>query len=150
MCNKKASFVSWLMQWPQLEVYQSTVRMDVPLYRVLYVVQRSKTEYNRCQLVVRIFQKGERETHLSAITLNSAKKGFQRHSEWLLWLLNCILFFILLFRWTARHKCPAIKSFLSLEAQNNWPRVGRTWLPSGILVRNTIKSWSGIQLLHQR
>lgn len=97
------------------------------------------------------FSKGrERNSLVSYNSLNLAKKGFQRHSEWLLWLLNCILFFILLFRWTARHKCPAIKSFLSLEAQNNWPRVGRTWLPSGILVRNTIKSWSGIHLLHQR
>lgn len=75
---------------------------------------------------------------------NSAMKVFRRHSEWLLWLLNCILFFTLLFRWTARHKCSAVKSFLGLEAQINQCRVGQTWFPSGILVRNTIKSWPGV------
>jgi len=79
----------------------------------------------------------ERNSLVSYDSLNSAKKVFQGHSEWLLWLLTCILFFTLLFRWTARHKCSAIKSFLSLKVQNNRPRVGQTWLPSGMAWHST-------------
>lgn len=140
-CAEKA-VLPWLTQRPHRSV-------SVPSHDGLRCMQRPgrcAKGHDGAQLtpmtVTGVSQEGERYTLINHDVLDSAMKWTHRHS--LTWLLNCILFFILFFRWTARNfffSCQIISR--PWAAQNKQPRIGQTWsygLKSWPRVRPTSKN----------